>query len=112
MATPLTSRGRRRSVAPVAIRFDVLRHGQAQPADSKGDLARALFYFYTRYAAHPPSRFSLSNFNGEEATLRRWHERDPPDAAERARNDAVYGVQGNRNPFIDDNTLADRIADF
>lgn len=30
-----------------------------------------------------------------------WHQADPPDAAERARNEVIHGAQGNRNPFID-----------
>ena len=36
------------------------------------------------------------------STLLAWHAADPPDAAERARNDAIYTTyQHNRNPFID-----------
>jgi hypothetical protein len=30
-----------------------------------------------------------------------WHQADPPDDAERRRNDVVFSFQGNRNPFID-----------
>ena len=30
-----------------------------------------------------------------------WHQADPPDAAELARNEVIYSFQGNRNPFID-----------
>jgi hypothetical protein len=30
-----------------------------------------------------------------------WHEADPVDDFERDRNDAIYGYQDNRNPFID-----------
>ena len=30
-----------------------------------------------------------------------WNLQDPPDADEVARNDAVQGFQGNRNPFVD-----------
>jgi endonuclease I len=33
--------------------------------------------------------------------LLQWHAADPPDAAERARNEVIYSFQGNRNPFID-----------
>src|SRR3546814_14675548 len=35
------------------------------------------------------------------STLLAWHQADPPDAAERDRNEVVYSFQGNRNPFID-----------
>lgn len=84
-----------------------------EPQDRhKGNVARAIFYFYTRYASQRPSKFSLANFNVEEATLRRWHVQDPPDAAERSRNDAVYGAQGNRNPYIDHPEYVAAIPDF
>jgi endonuclease I len=33
--------------------------------------------------------------------LKRWHQNDPVDAIERARNDAAFNHQGNRNPYID-----------
>jgi deoxyribonuclease I len=70
-------------------------------ADMKGDVARGLLYFYTRYSQSRPSRFTLDNFRHELPTLLRWHEADPVSGDERARNDAIQRVQGNRNPFID-----------
>ena len=30
-----------------------------------------------------------------------WNRQDPVDDIERQRNEAVYGIQGNRNPFVD-----------
>lgn len=78
----------------------------------KGDIARALLYFYTRYAGAPPSKFSTTNFTVEQATLLRWHQQDPPDAAERLHNDAVYGVQRNRNPYIDHPEYVNAIGTF
>jgi len=33
--------------------------------------------------------------------LVKWHNQDPPSAKEINRNNAVYGYQNNRNPFID-----------
>lgn len=78
----------------------------------KGDIARALLYFYTRYAGQPTSGFTLNNFNAEQATLIRWHQQDPPDANERAHNDAVYGIQGNRNPYIDHPEYVTAIGSF
>lgn len=39
--------------------------------------------------------------HGVASTLLRWHEQDPPDDAERLRNDRVEELQGNRNPFVD-----------
>jgi hypothetical protein len=38
-----------------------------------------------------------------------WHEQDPPDDFERARNDSVYARQNNRNPFVDHPTWVDLI---
>ena len=35
------------------------------------------------------------------ADLLQWHQADPPDAAELARNQVIFSFQGNRNPFID-----------
>ncbi|HEY9898362.1 MAG TPA: endonuclease [Pantanalinema sp.] len=69
-----------------------------EPRDEqKGNTARALFYFYTVYG----QQADLSNFRHEEATLKKWHAKDPVTALDRARNDAVYRLQGNRNPFVD-----------
>jgi endonuclease I len=67
----------------------------------KGDIARAIFYFYTRYKLRPTDNFTLQNFNIEEATLIQWHNTDPPDAFERQRNSLAFRAQGNRNPFVD-----------
>lgn len=67
----------------------------------KGNVARALLYFYTCYAVNQAARPSLENFNVELPVLLKWHAQDPVDEQERARNDAVYQVQGNRNPYID-----------
>jgi len=41
-------------------------------------------------------------YMGRESVLVEWHEQDPPDDAERTRNDVIYDDwQHNRNPFID-----------
>ena len=48
--------------------------------------------------SYPPSGSQMANLN----TLLLWHQQDPPDAAERARNDLIFNnYQHNRNPFID-----------
>lgn len=78
--------------------------------DIKGDIARGLLYFYTRYAQSRPSKFTLENFRHELPTLLKWHDADPVTEAERARNDAVHQVQGNRNPFVDRPEFVDRVA--
>ncbi|MEB3327849.1 MAG: endonuclease [Candidatus Sericytochromatia bacterium] len=75
-----------------------------------GDTARAIFYFYTVYGLS--GRLDLSNFRIEEPVLRRWHEQDPPSAEERLRNDAVFAVQGNRNPYVDHPEFVARVGAF
>jgi len=43
-----------------------------------------------------------TNYMGRLSTLLAWHRSDPPDAAERARNDQIHALyQHNRNPFVD-----------
>lgn len=70
-------------------------------ASVRGDIARALLYFYIRYGTDRPSGFSLVNFAPERDLLIAWAREDTVDAWERGRNDAVQRAQGNRNPFID-----------
>ena len=91
-----------------------------EPRDEvKGDLARALFYMVIRYDGDICNNCnldlelvlgastSLSNTYdkigklGDLASLIKWHYEDPVSEAELARNEIVYGIQGNRNPFID-----------
>lgn len=77
------------------------------PEAHKGNVARAMFYFCTMYkeaADVADSRF----FSLQEATLRRWHDRDPPDTTEIERSNEIREAQGNDNPFVLDPTLADR----
>ena len=74
------------------------------PMGHKGNVARALMYFSIRYSSPIEAN--------EEALLKKWSHDDPVDADERARNDAIEKIQGNRNPFIDFPELADSISDF
>ena len=87
-----------------------------EPIDAyKGDYARMFFYIATRYEYDIAGWFG-SNSNGDCAlngnsypgyanwmidVLLDWHENDSVSLKERARNNAVYAIQGNRNPFID-----------
>ncbi|MET0402706.1 MAG: endonuclease, partial [Cystobacter sp.] len=76
-----------------------------EPPDAhKGNVARALFYFSTVYNKPIP--------DADEAVLKEWNHLDQVDAAEVARNTAIEKHQGNRNPFVDDALLADRVSDF
>ena len=47
--------------------------------------------------------FSFGNIDvvGNLQTFLQWHEMDPVNDFERTRNDRIFGIQNNRNPFID-----------
>lgn len=70
----------------------------------KGDIARAQFYMAVRY------RMPIGEKS--KSVMRKWNEMDPPDLHEETRNDRIQAVQGNRNPFVDDPTLASKITNF
>ena len=65
--------------------------------DHKGNLARAVYYFYTMY---PDVAGDISKIAKKEI-LFQWHLNDPVDAAEKERNKRIEERQGNRNPYID-----------
>lgn len=75
------------------------------PDRHKGNVARSLMYFYVCYAVKRDGKgggpLSLKNWAVEKQILRDWNALDPVDDAERLRNDRVFAVQKNRNPFID-----------
>ncbi len=81
-----------------------------EPIDEfKGDIARMLFYFATRYEDQVAgwSHDMLNGTSNQVYTdwflkiLLQWHQNDPVSQREIDRNNAVYDYQGNRNPFID-----------
>lgn len=74
------------------------------PTEHKGNVARALFYFAVRY--------NMKISSQQEAYLRDWHIQDPVDAEERERNQTIFEIQRNRNPFIDYPELVEKIANF
>ncbi len=87
-----------------------------EPLDSfKGDLARTYFYMSTRYYSQDGGWANWAMANGADLKqwtidmLLEWHHKDPVSAKEIARNNAVYALQHNRNPFIDHPEYADCI---
>ena len=90
-----------------------------EPNDEyKGDFARTYFYMVTCYEEKLPDWFA--NYGTKEGVtptidgttypglaawqlemLMKWATNDPVSAKETNRNNAVYGIQKNRNPFID-----------
>lgn len=73
----------------------------------KGDFARTYFYMCTRYYTEDSGWLTNDMVTGANLKpwalelLKKWNQQDPVSAKEIARNNAVYAVQGNRNPFID-----------
>ncbi|SET56903.1 endonuclease [Hymenobacter actinosclerus] len=69
--------------------------------DHKGNLARAIFYFYTMHQGQQfdPGKDVISAA-ADLNTLYQWHMADPVDARERERNRRVAKSQGNFNPYI------------
>ena len=76
----------------------------------KGDFARTFFYMVARYRSNTlnsgngSQMFSSSPTNLTSYALNfllEWHRNDPVSEKEIDRNQAVYGFQKNRNPFID-----------
>lgn len=74
------------------------------PDSQKGNTARAIFYFATRY--------QMKMSETEEAALRKWDKFDPVDVQEALQNDQIEALQGNRNPYIDYSDLIDNIDRF
>ena len=95
-----------------------------EPVDEyKGDFARSYFYMATRYENVIASWESNSTeadavLNGTSYPcfetwilnmLIEWNNEDPVSQKEIDRNEAVYGIQHNRNPFIDHPEYVDAI---
>ncbi|MFA7107025.1 MAG: endonuclease, partial [Candidatus Izemoplasmatales bacterium] len=77
--------------------------------DYKGDFARTYFYMATRYE-NVVSNWSNTILSGNNTTvyvtwavnlLLEWHVADPVSQKEIDRNNAIYQIQHNRNPYID-----------
>ncbi|SHL44752.1 Por secretion system C-terminal sorting domain-containing protein [Chryseobacterium polytrichastri] len=90
-----------------------------EPIDAfKGDIARMILYFVTRYESQLAG-FSSGNMLGGSAfpglqqwelnQLLAWNALDPVSSAEEIRNNASYVYQGNRNPYIDHPEYVDQI---
>ena len=89
-----------------------------EPTDSmKGDFARTYFYMVTAYdnkvaswvSPHLAGNSYPAFTDWTIAMFLKWNSEDPVGPREKARNEAVYGIQHNRNPFIDHPELAEYI---
>lgn len=90
-----------------------------EPADAaKGQVARAILYMDVRYEG-TNGEMDLTAFNGVNTypqpkhgnlqTLLEWHRKFPPTDFERRRNERIFNMQLNRNPFVDHPEFADLI---
>jgi hypothetical protein len=92
-----------------------------EPSDSrKGDAARTIFYMDVRYngfdsepnltLVNGTTESSSDNgFLGDLCILYEWHILDPVNSIEFNRNNEVYLIQGNRNPFVDNENFVEEI---
>ena len=92
-----------------------------EPDDEyKGDFARIYFYMVTCYKSvvgswpgsgqldYPTNNYkAFSDWSMQ--LLLEWHRADPVSQKEINRNEAVYRLQGNRNPYVDHPELAEYI---
>ncbi|MDE6100147.1 MAG: endonuclease [Paramuribaculum sp.] len=88
-----------------------------EPADEyKGDFARTYFYMVTCYQ-NMDWKYTYMCRNGVYPSLQQWaidlllewHRGDPVSQKEQDRNEQVFLVQNNRNPFIDHPDLVEYI---
>jgi endonuclease I len=87
-----------------------------EPVDEyKGDFARTFFYMATRYFGEDSGWPGSDMVTGAEPKawardmLLAWHRRDTVSTKEINRNNEVFKLQKNRNPFIDNPVFAEKI---
>jgi hypothetical protein len=92
--------------------IDAYSEGTAQGfeprEDHKGNVARAIFYFYTMYKDQADAADS-DFFQSQVETLCEWHTLDPVDSLEWHRSIQIGSYQDDKaNPFVLDCSLAGR----
>jgi endonuclease I len=81
----------------------------------KGDFARSYFYMAVRYYGEDSGWPGSDMVTGSQPKtwalkmLMEWDAADPVSQKEKERNEAVYTIQGNRNPFIDNPAYVNQI---
>ena len=75
----------------------------------KGDVARIIFYLMTRYTEADNAQYSVTCIAESMEMLLEWNRIDPVSDTEIIRNNYIYTIQGNRNPFIDNANYANAI---
>lgn len=89
-----------------------------EPIDEyKGDFARTYFYMVTAYENDVANWRSAQIGGNKYPAIKewavemflKWHRQDPVSEKELNRNETVFGIQKNRNPFIDYPELAEHV---
>lgn len=82
-------------------------------AGMRGATARVLMYVQLMWGDEYSLKFVEGAGNcktiGDIKTLMKWHLEEPVSEFEKIRNERVFGIQKNRNPFVDYPELAERI---
>jgi len=93
----------------------ITAQGYFYPGDEwKGDVARMMLFMYLRYGDRClPKNVGVGNAlsvdNNMIDLFLQWNADDPVNAFEDNRNNVIAGIQGNRNPFIDNPAFATKI---
>jgi endonuclease I/chitodextrinase len=93
----------------------ITSQGYFYPGDEwKGDVARMMMFMYVRYGSRClPSNVGFGNAVAGDVNMidlfLQWNAEDPVNVFEDNRNAVIEGIQGNRNPFIDNPALATQI---
>lgn len=85
---------------PLGGSWKVSGNGFYPGEDHIGDVARIILYIYIRYELN-------IQLVGQLDVFLMWHEMDPVSPFEISRNNKIYAIQSNRNPFIDYPDLVD-----
>jgi|TARA_B110000046_G_scaffold116715_1_gene123721 endonuclease I len=79
--------------------------GKFEPRDvHKGTVARSMLYFGVRYGDYS------GHLAGQESLLRSWVNQFPVSSKDIKRNNDIFSLQKNRNPFVDYPQFLERIS--
>ncbi|MEQ6124159.1 endonuclease, partial [Pseudotenacibaculum sp. MALMAid0570] len=110
-----TSRSNRKFADGSGTASYITAEGYWYPGDEwKGDVARMMMYMYLRYGNQTlPTAVGVgtpvASDNNMIMLFLEWNAEDPVSAIELQRNPVLEGLQGNRNPFIDNPAFATQI---
>ncbi|MEM9897521.1 MAG: endonuclease, partial [Bacteroidota bacterium] len=110
-----TSRSNRKFADGSGTASYITSGGDWYPGDEwKGDVARMMMYMYLRYGNQTlPTNVGVGTTVSADPNMillfLEWNAEDPVSDIELQRNPVLEGLQGNRNPFIDNPAFATQI---